>query len=122
MIETRRITVEVDRDAAGVSERRISRTILQQTHGAEIEAVDTDEEDMTPLMHAAEWSNRTELVDILLRAGAQLNAVNPIGWTALDYAVDRGRREMAAYLLDNGAISTQQKAANLENVEQYPNG
>ena len=71
---------------------------------ADVEAIDTDEEDMTPLMHVAEWSESTELVAPLLDAGANLNATNSKGWTALNYAQDRDRKGMVEYLLGLDAI------------------
>jgi ankyrin repeat protein len=75
--------------------------------GADVGDRDQDESGMTPLHHAAEWGHEVclHLVDLLLAAGAELNGTDVEGWTALDYARDRGRSAMQSHLLDLGAIS-----------------
>ncbi len=57
---------------------------------------------MTPLHHVAEWSGRAGQVDVLLAHGADINAAARHGWTPVNYAVDRGREEMIAYLKQLG--------------------
>lgn len=49
---------------------------------------------MQPIHHCGEWSACTEQVDLLLEHGADINALAENGWTPLDYAMDRGRKEM----------------------------
>ena len=73
--------------------------------GADVHDLDQYESDMTPLHHAAEWGPKVclQLVDLLLEAGADLNAKDQQGWTALQYAKDRGRKEMADHLTKLGA-------------------
>ncbi len=53
---------------------------------------------MQPIHHCAEWAAYTEQVDLLLQRGADINAVADNGWTPLDYAMDRGRKEMISHL------------------------
>ncbi len=68
--------------------------------GADVHDPDKHESDMTPLHHAAEWGPKVclQLVDLLIAAGADVNAKDAQGWTALDYATDRGRAEMIEHL------------------------
>lgn len=51
----------------------------------------------TPLMHAAQHSD-IALLTVLLNRGARLDAVDGVGWTAIDYAARNGRAENAAFL------------------------
>lgn len=72
---------------------------------ADVHAADKYESDMTPLHHAAEWGPKIclKLVDLLVESGADLNAKDSQGWTALGYAKDRGREEMIKHLTNRGA-------------------
>ena len=73
---------------------------------ADVHDKDEFECDMTPLHHAAEWGPEIclQLVDLLLEAGADINAKDgQHGWTALQYAKDRGRKEMIEHLTKLGA-------------------
>lgn len=69
--------------------------------GADIGDADEDESGMTPLHHAAEWGPSVciELVDLLIDAGCDVWAKDQNGWTALDYAKDRGRSQMVTHLM-----------------------
>lgn len=68
--------------------------------GADVHDQDMDEAGMTPLHHAAEWGHPIciELVDVLLRAGADLQKADDQGWKPMDYAQDRQREEMIDHL------------------------
>jgi len=57
---------------------------------------------MTALMFAA-WKGHSEIVRLLVRAGANVNAVSNTGATALVYAANAGSEESVKILLDNGA-------------------
>lgn len=72
---------------------------------ADVHAADEFESDMTPLHHAAEWGPKIclPLVDLLIESGADINAKDQQGWTALQYAKDRGRKEMIEHLTELGA-------------------
>ncbi len=74
--------------------------------GAKIDDRDEDESGMTPLHHAAEWGAPIclKLADLLLEAGADVNCIDDQGWTPLDYAKDRGRKEMVAHLTAHGGL------------------
>ena len=82
--------------------------ICQALLDANADAHDADEYecDMRPIHHAAEWGPKIclQLVDLLIGAGADINAKDgQHGWTALQYAKDRGRKEMVEHLTRLGA-------------------
>ncbi len=56
----------------------------------------------TPLMYAA-YRNNVALCDVLLDAGADINAVDVNGDPAINWAVFAGHREVTRRLLDRGA-------------------
>ncbi len=83
---------------------RICKALLDAN--ADVHDADEDECGMTPLHHAAEWGPIIclQLVDLLLEAGADINAKDgQDGWTALQYAKNRGRKEMIEHLTALGA-------------------
>ncbi|MEM7254111.1 MAG: ankyrin repeat domain-containing protein [Pseudomonadota bacterium] len=82
----------------------ICRALLDA--GADVNDRDREESGMTPLHHAAEWGSPVclELVDLLLRAGGDINCLDEQGWTPLDYARDRERSDMVSHLTMRGAI------------------
>ena len=59
------------------------------------------------LLMAAACFDRPMLVDILLRAGAPVDAVNDDGETALSYAANSNAQQVAEMLLEAGADATQ---------------
>ena len=72
--------------------------------GADVHAVSPTFGDVTPLHSAAAASaNRTELVHLLLEAGADPNARQGAGFTALHEAAQNGDAAVATDLLDRGA-------------------
>lgn len=79
---------------------------------ADINAEDTAHHNMTVLHHAAEWGNALELIRFLVDRGAELNARDDRGWTPLDYANERKRRELAAFLRSRGAQEANVQAAH----------
>lgn len=56
----------------------------------------------SPLMAAAS-ENEVEMMRLLIDKGADVNFINPDGWTALIEAADEGAYEAAKLLLDSGA-------------------
>ena len=118
------VHIELDRDVELVSQRREGSTPLNWAvrprrnndaapeickallaANADVNDADEYESDMTPLHHAAEWGPKIclQLVDLLIEAGADINAEDGSGWTALKYAKDRGRKEMVEHLTKLGA-------------------
>ena len=68
----------------------VTRMLLEA--GADVTAANPQEEQMLPIHHCGEWAAYAEQVDLLLEHGADINAAAGNGWTALDYAMDRGRK------------------------------
>lgn len=60
---------------------------------------------MQPLHHLAEWPGHSGQLDLLLAAGADINAHDDHGWTPLDYAKDRKREAFVTLLAGLGARS-----------------
>jgi len=84
--------------------RAIATLLLR--HGADLHATNPQEDGMMPLHHAVEWSAPLEVVDLLLASGSALDApATNTDWTPLDYALDRGRKEVAEFLRKRGAKS-----------------
>lgn len=75
-------------------------------HGADFETTDDQENGMHPLHHVAEWRDNLPLAAWLLEQGARLDARDDIGWTPLDYALDRNREEMIQFFRQRGANET----------------
>ena len=55
-------------------------------------------------LHYAAWKGTAEMVDLLVKNGADLNCKNNNGWTALHYASRYGKTEMFELLVKNGPI------------------
>lgn len=70
-----------------------------------MEADDRDEEDRTPLMFAAGY-NEANCVEVLLGAGANVDAVDKNDNTACHYAAGYGSKEALKKLVDSGASCT----------------
>ena len=76
-------------------------------HGADIEAVSTNEEfapQARPL-HSAVAAGRGDVVEVLLHAGADPNARQHGGFTALMAAEQSGNLELAEVLIRHGAAA-----------------
>ncbi len=82
----------------------IARLLIEA--GADVEAVNPQEEGMRPLHHCGEWMAPTTITELLLQHGADVNAKAGNGWTPLDYAIDRGRDEAVAYLRSRGGVES----------------
>jgi hypothetical protein len=72
--------------------------------GASVDLPNPMENGMQPLHHLAEWPGSPELMTLLVDGGADINATDGRGWTPLDYALDRGRKQMASALAEQGAV------------------
>ncbi|MGE0871736.1 MAG: ankyrin repeat domain-containing protein [Kofleriaceae bacterium] len=77
------------------------RVVEALARGARLEARDGCER-MTPLGYAA-WYGRLEIVDLLLEAGAKIDAVSGTGRSPLSYALERSHRDVADRLFAAGA-------------------
>jgi ankyrin repeat protein len=91
--------------AAGNGHHAVVKTLLEA--GAHVDIRDT-QYDSTPLHQIAmtrDVAHKAQMliVSLLIEHGADVNAVNGIGWTALDHAVDSNRVELVRYLLDHNA-------------------
>jgi hypothetical protein len=79
--------------------------IILNAHIIDVQTVSTRAAEAnreTPLMIAAE-KNYVDLAKVLLENGADINATDAFGYTALLYADSHGSEEMAQYLLSKGA-------------------
>ena len=118
------VHAELERDPKLVKQRRVGSTPLNWAvrprrnnnaateicqalidAGADVHDADEYESGMTPLHHAAEWGPKIclPIVDLLIESGADISAKDQQGWTALQYAQDRGRQEMIEHLVKLGA-------------------
>ena len=80
---------------------RITELLIQ--HGADVNAHGEAHGNWTPMHTLAEWAGYLNQADLLLKAGAKINAETNLGWTPLDFAVDRDRKDMIEYLRGKGA-------------------
>ena len=80
---------------------RITELLIQ--HGADVNAQGEASGNWSPIHTLAEWAGYVEQAELLLKAGAEINAKTDMGWTPLDFAVDRGRKELVEYLRTKGA-------------------
>lgn len=73
-----------------------------------VNAVDNPSSGMTPLMWAANRTNRLEVLRLLLDRGADINAVDRGGRTALHFAVSMARADLSYFklLMERGADVT----------------
>ncbi len=85
------------------AEQPVEVTRLLLEAGADVHAPDPAEDDMQPLHHYGEWGAAVpQQADLLLAHGADINAQCRLGWTPLDYAIDRSRTGIADYLIARG--------------------
>jgi uncharacterized protein len=81
----------------------VSDVLFPGDAGERLVTIDSrDLEGDTPL-HVMAWRNDAEGVDILVRAGANVNAVGDMGQTPLHVAIAQGNAAMVAVLLRAGA-------------------
>lgn len=75
----------------------------------------------TPLMKLAKWHNsqRETIMELLLHAGADINAVDEKGWSATAYAVHRGWVNGVRRLLQAGASATLVQDGKTVHVSQF---
>ena len=82
----------------------IPKLLLEK--GADPRSRDLANDGMTPLHHAAAWGGQATVADLLLAAGVDVNIPDDFAWTPLDYAVDRGRKEMVEFFKSKGGHRT----------------
>lgn len=87
---------------------RVTKLLLEA--GADARATDPTQEGMQPLHHVGEWGAvHPQQADLLLDHGADINAASEIGWTPLDYAIDRSRTNIAEHLRARGGKESGQR-------------
>ena len=74
--------------------------------GSDVRSRDTAGDGMTPLHHAAAWGGQVAVAGLLLEKGVDVNVLDGFGWTPLDYAVERGRKEMVEFFESRGGKRT----------------
>jgi ankyrin repeat protein/DNA-directed RNA polymerase specialized sigma24 family protein len=82
----------------------IPRLLLDR--GADPRSRDTANDGMTPLHHAAAWGAQAAVAGLLIERGVDVNIPDDYGWTPLDYAIDRGRKEMVEFFKSKGGRRT----------------
>ena len=75
---------------------RITELLIQ--NGADVNAQVEVCGNWSPMHTLAEWSGFSEQADLMLNAGADINAETNTGWTPLDFALDLKREEMIQHL------------------------
>jgi len=83
----------------------VSRVNLLLALGADPNARAKEGHAVTPLQHAA-WAGHVEVARVLLDHGADVNAVDECGKTALHWAAECGHTDVVKLLLDRGADVT----------------
>lgn len=80
---------------------RITELLIQ--NGADVNAQGEVWGNWRPMHTLAEWSGLTEQADLMLDAGADINAETDTGWTPLDLAIELNRQDMICHLRSKGA-------------------
>jgi ankyrin repeat protein len=88
----------------GTSGQALNMVQLLIDHGADVNAWDR-EHHLTPLLKAMDFENR-DVIQALIRAGADPNETNREGLTSLKWAVSRNDVELVDLLLRHGAART----------------
>jgi hypothetical protein len=92
---------ESDRNALWSTESpQVARLLID--HGADINAIG-DAEDKETALHAACRHGRVEMIDLLIKSGAQLDVRNALGETPLMKAAQSGELEAVQRLVASGA-------------------
>lgn len=86
--------------------------------GADVNARDMESFGMTPLMWAAEWNKNPEVIVVLLKAGAEVNARDDDGETPLIYAaMYNPNPRVISTLLNAGADAKAKDSSGMTAVE-----
>ncbi len=92
-------------DAARQGNWEMVRSLINS--GVKGDAVDAADSDGTRPLHWAVRADETEIADLLLKAGADANAPNRLGVTALYLATVNGNAAIIRNLLDHGSNANQ---------------
>ena len=74
--------------------------------GVNIKSRDTAGDGMTPLHHAAAWGGQAAVAGLLIEKGVDVNILDDFGWSPLEYAIDRGKKDMIEFLQSKGGHRT----------------
>ena len=88
---------------ASANERIRDLKILIETKNVNINLTNHQDLYRMTALHYAAWKGTTEMVDLLLKNGADLNCKDNEDWTALHLAAGYGTTEMVDLLVKNGA-------------------
>jgi len=74
--------------------------------GADLRSRDVLSDGTTPLHYTGAWGSQVEVARLLIEKGVDVNIADDFGWTPLDYAIDRGRKEMVEFFESKGGKRT----------------
>ena len=88
------------RAVLGNDEKEVERVLEEQ--GSVID-VNFESSGRSRPLHAAASVNSVEIASLLLKAGAEINATNSLGYTPLFVAVINENKQVAEFLIQSGA-------------------
>ncbi|XP_031843274.2 uncharacterized protein LOC116431651 [Nomia melanderi] len=96
------LTAAIDRDDPQIL------SLLLEKNSADLDETITQPYGRTALMYASYVSRDPEMLQVLLKKGADLQKTDIRGWTCLQYAIVGERSKNLSFLLDAGASLNQQ--------------
>ncbi|KAI9278721.1 hypothetical protein BDA99DRAFT_600336 [Phascolomyces articulosus] len=107
----KRVSRSLGRSASNGDAVKVHQILTDQrlTPFLDIDAADDEQDGTTPLIYAACFG-KTEVVQILLNAGAKVDVQDKRGWTALMWATTNNHSQVVELLLERGASSAAKSA------------
>jgi ankyrin repeat protein len=99
MMNTKRYDLKSSKLLLAVEQGKVEAAMVAIDSGEPVNTLDLD--DNTPLIRASFLGN-VKLMKALIERGANMDAVNDIGWTALHFAAQKNQQGAANLLLTSG--------------------